>query len=1144
MDTPATGLASYPREADAFQTGMSHRERLLRQLPAVIWTTDGELRLTSIHGASLGGFSAAELTGMSLADLFGGEHEADDTIEAHRHTLRGESTRYDLVWRERTWQFQVEPLRAADGSTIGTLGLAIDITARSMAEQALTQRETHLRLALAAATAATWEWTLETDELVRSEGMAALYGLPPGALDGVFDSHFACIHPDDRGKIVEMDRKHLIEGAPYDVEYRVFWPDGSLHWLREKAQSICDTDGRTVRLLGVTMEVTDRKEAEEALRQSEARLAALVRNAPDVITVLEADGTVRYKSPGIEHELGYTPDELIGTSVFVLIHPNDLVRAQELFIELLGQARGKVAAEFRCRHKDGSWRWLEVIGTNLLGDPNVGGIVVNSRDITDRKRSEETLRENEQHLRSLHAAALRQTQELELLEAVRTALAKEVELPTLFRTVVEVVARTFGYTLVSLYLREGDTLVLQHQVGYDRVLDRIPLSAGVAGRVARTGEPMLLEDVRTEPTFLGAFDGITSEVCVPLRDEERVVGVLNLESTHGITLTPSDLRLMVALSEHIGIVIGRTRLYAEVRASEARLGALVRNAPDLITILDADGAIRYESPATERVLGYGPDELIGQNALALIHPDDLPRVDVLFAECLATPGVNVLADFRFRHKDGSWRWLEAVGTNLLDNPSVGGIVVNSRDVTDRRRAEERLVHLAYHDPLTAQPNRAFFMERLDEALGRTRRGAAPVAVLFLDLDGFKLINDSHGHHAGDALLAQVGERLRDCLPPGVTLARLGGDEFAVLLEEITGTNEAGRVAERLIGALRRPFVLEGGETYINASVGVAVSTRRRSRSVDLLRSADIALYRAKATGWGTFAIFEPRMQAPVTERLERETALRRALERDELELHYQPKVELATGRIVGAEALVRWAHPEHGLLPPDDFIPAAEETGLIVPLGRWALREACRQARGWRQARPEAPPLICVNLSARQLREAGLVQDVAQALEESELEPSRLVLEIMETTAMSNLPDAQQALRALHKLGVRLAIDDFGTGYSSLGSLRDLAVDTLKIDGSFIAGLGKDRTSLAIVRAVTVLAHDFGVEVVAEGVETADQVTRLRELNVEFGQGFYFAPPLASEAFADLLARGVDLPENPNRSDDTGHRSRRRDSRP
>lgn len=365
---------------------------------------------------------------------------------------------------------------------------------------------------------------------------------------------------------------------------------------------------------------------------SEASFRALVQHASDIITILDADGlvVVVYESPAVLAVLGYTPEELVGADPFRLIHPDDVASIHILFRSVARDQGARADARFRFRHKDGSWRWLEVICTNLLHDPAVRGFVVNSRDVTDRQRAEERLRQSERHHRALHGEAQRQARELALLDEVRVALARDLELPDLIRTVVEGVTRTFGYSLVSLYLREGDVLVLQHQVGYGQQIERIHISEGIAGRVVRTGEPVLLGNVHADPTFLGAIPGIVSEICVPLHDEGRVAGLLNLESTDEAPLTDDDLRLLVALSQHVSVAIGRARLYTELRRSEARFRALAQHAADMMSVLDEEGRQTYASPAYERILGYRPDELIGKPLTAISCPvdGDVDKLDI------------------------------------------------------------------------------------------------------------------------------------------------------------------------------------------------------------------------------------------------------------------------------------------------------------------------------------------------------------------------------------------------------------------------------------------------------------------------------------------------------------------------------------
>jgi diguanylate cyclase (GGDEF)-like protein/PAS domain S-box-containing protein len=591
---------------------------------------------------------------------------------------------------------------------------------------------------------------------------------------------------------------------------------------------------------------------------TEASFRALVQHASDVITILDADGLVVYQSPAILSVLGYTPQELIGTDPFLLIHPADVAEIRDLFREVAGVPGATATARFRFRHKDGSWHWLDVICTNLLDDPGVTGFVVNSRDVTDRQRVEEQLRESERHHRALNQEARRQAREIALLDEVRVALARDLELPDLIRTVVDGIARTFGYSLVSLYLREGDVLVMQHQVGYARQIERIHVTEGIAGRVVRTGEPVLLADVRADPTFLGAIPGIVSEICVPLHDEGRVAGLLNLESTDETPLAEADLRLLVALSQHVSVAIGRARLYTELRQSEARFRALVQHAADMMSVLDADGIQTYASPAYERILGYRPDELVGTpmatiSAAGPGEPDDL-GFDLLARRSDAAHRFEAPV----RHRDGSIRWLEMIAVNRLADPDLRGIVVTSRDVTENRALQAGLWHQAHHDPLTGLPNRTFLLERLDAALNRHGHAtrADPAPLLFLDFDGFKRVNDRLGHDTGDSLLRDAARRLARSIRPVDFIARYGGDEFAVLLAPGTDAEAAAGVAGRLVDDMARPFEVDGHAVTMSVSVGIVVAPGITGRA-DRLRAADVAHYRAKAMGKGAMVLYDP-----------------------------------------------------------------------------------------------------------------------------------------------------------------------------------------------------------------------------------------------------------------------------------------------
>ena len=553
------------------------------------------------------------------------------------------------------------------------------------------------------------------------------------------------------------------------------------------------------------------------------------------------------------------------------------------------------------------------------------------------------------------------------------------------------------------------------------------------------------------------------------------------------------------------------------RRSEERFQSLVRNASDVIIITGADGVISYHSPAAERTWGFAAEALNGLKVFELVHPDDLSRALLLFEHSLTSSRKNIASELRVKHMDGTWRNCEVIANNLLDDLEVGGIMVTYRDITERKQAEAQLSHLAFHDPLTGLPNRALFMVRLEQALHRTEYTGRRVALLFLDLDNFKVINDSLGHQVGDQLLIAVAERLKLCLRTQDTAARLGGDEFTVLLEEVDDANQAISVATRILAQLQAPFTFEGHEVYSATSIGIALSVSDQTDPGGLLRDADLAMYRAKSTGKSRYEIFDRSMNAMILRRLELETDLRRAVERNEFVLLYQPIVDIADGQIAGAEALIRWQHPRRGLVSPYEFIPIAEETGLILPIGYWVLAEACRQVRIWQTEYNRPRMMVSVNLSVRQFQHPRLVEEITQILYASGIEPGTLKLEITESVMMQDMKTTVAILEQLKALGVKLALDDFGTGYSSLGYLKSLPIDTLKIDRSFVDQLGQNVGDTAIVQTITTLANTLGLSVTAEGIETVSQLAQLRGLACDQGQGYYFARPLTSDVISSSL---------------------------
>src|SRR5215211_6762338 len=622
-------------------------------------------------------------------------------------------------------------------------------------------------------------------------------------------------------------------------------------------------------------------------------------------------------------------------------------------------------------------------------------------------------------------------------------------------------------------------------------------------------------------------------------DEARVVG--GTTELVGLRSDGSEFPIEMSLGEthqdgqrlFTGIIrdiAERKRFEEALERLSRQHGMVLEAAGEGIFGLDLHGNVTFVNPAASDITGWSTQDLLSRPMHNLVHhtkPDGTPYPG---EECpiyaaFTTGTTHSRDDEVFWRKDGTSFPVEYTSTPIFEDGEIVGAVVTFRDITERKALEHQLHHQAFHDLLTGLPNRALFMDRLQHALTRANRRGNKVAVLFTDLDNFKVINDSLGHKAGDQLLVAVAERLKTCLRPEDTAGRLGGDEFTILVENISSVGEVVQIAERIAEVLQPAFTLEEQEVFATVSTGIALNSPTQEQPADLLRHADLAMYRAKRRGKARYEVFEPSMDAKAVERLILETGLRRALVRQQFRVYYQPIVALDNDKVTGVEALVRWEHPQRGLLLPEEFLSVAEETGLIVRIGQWVLREASKQARIWQERCPGTPPLtISVNLSTREFFHPKLV---AEVLDESEIDPASLQLEITEGAMRSNgTSSADRSLRNLKRMGVQLAIDDFGSGYSSLSYLKRFPVDFLKIDRSFIAGLGREPNGVStketeIVKAMIELTHALGLKVIAEGVENAEQLTRLRQMKCDLVQGNYFSKPLPSEELAVILAEDL-----------------------
>ena len=837
---------------------------------------------------------------------------------------------------------------------------------------------------------------------------------------------------------------------------------------------------------GVIRDVTERKEVEKVSKESEERLRTLLQHTSDIITLLEADGTVRYISPAVERVTGYRPEEQIGIDAFGSVHPEDREQALNTFSDILKRPGLHPPLEFRVTHKDGSWCYLEHVVNNLLDDPAVNGVVITSRNITERKEAERKLREAEQRYRTL----------VEQVPAV--VYIQEIGSPDSAIYMNPQIETLTGYSP-----EECRDRALRWDIVHPE--DREWLQA----EDHRTGEP---GKVFTTEYRVIHRDGHTKWV----RNESVMVEdqLSGARYWQGFMLDITERKTFELALERLG----------------RRHELVLKSAGEGIFGLDVDGNATFVNPAAARMTGWEAEELVGRPQHEVLHHtkrdgSPYPREECPIQAALEDGATHRREDEVFWTKDGTSFPVEYISSPILQDNEVVGAVVTFKNITERKALEQQLHQQAFYDPLTGLPNRALFMERLAHATTRANRRGSRVAVLFVDLDNFKVINDSLGHEAGDQLLTAVAERVESCLRAEDTAARLGGDEFTILVEDVASVGEGAQLAERITEALQPSFTLEQQEVFTTVSIGMAFSGPTHERAEDLLRHADLAMYRAKHKGKARHEVFESSMHNEALSRLRLENELRRALERGEFKVYYQPILPLDSSKIAGAEALVRWEHPQRGLLLPGEFLSVAEDTGLIVQIGEGVLREACHQMRAWQQRFPANPPLtVSVNLSPSQLFRPELV---AEILAETEIDPASLQLEITEGMLVSNgVHSASKTLSSLKNLRIQLAIDDFGMGYSSLSYLKRFPVDFLKIDRSFIAGLGQDGNGASkdaeIVSAMIELTHALGLEAVAEGVETAEQLAQLRNMECDLAQGNYFSEPLPSEALSALVG-GPDL---------------------
>jgi len=888
--------------------------------------------------------------------------------------------------------------------------------------------------------------------------------------------------------------------------------------------------------IGIQTDITESKRVEEALRQSEQRWRFLAESIPQQVWTAKPDGLVNYVNQRVLDYFGRPPEQLLGMKWQSLIHPEDLPNCIQIWRHSLTTGE-PYEVEFRLQKKDSTYRWH--IGRALPwrdSQGQIGAWFGTNTDIDDRKQAERNLRS--------HA-----NQQAVVAELGQLALAGK-DLMVLMDRAAELIVKTLEikYCYILELLPGDNAFLLRAGTGWqDGLVGYAIIGAqenSHAGYTLLVKEPVIIEDLRIETRFSGppllhnhrAVSGMSA--IIPGQD--KPFGVLGVYSTKKRQFTEDDIHFLQAVANVLATVRERQRTEEALRESQERYAIAVRGSNEGLWDWDLRANEVFFSPRWKAILGCTDGEIgdTPEDWFERVHPDDQEQLRAEIAAHLEGLIPHAISEHRIRHRDGTYRWVLCRGLAVRDAKGNAYRLAGSQtDITDRKLAEEQLIYDALHDALTHLPNRNLFMDRLGQAIARRlRHPSYQLAVLFLDLDRFKVVNDSLGHLLGDQLLVAIARRLEASLHSGDTVARLGGDEFVILLEDIQGLSDAASIGDRIHRALRMPFDLNGNEVFVTASIGIALcpdESTHPTHPEDLLRNADIALYRAKALGKARYEVFDTEMHKRAVERMRLENELRRAIEATpkvakiaakigygevplpHLLVYYQPIVRLSDGQIAGFEALVRLSHPERGLIPPSDFIPIAEETGLIVPLGAWVLHEACRQTRLWQQLLPELT--ISVNLSVKQFSQPDYVAQIEQTLLETGLEPRHLKLEITESVLMENASATAEILRQLRALKIQLSIDDFGTGYSSLSYLHRFPINTLKIDRSFVSCIGQEGETSEIVQTIITLAHHLNMDVIAEGIETAEQLALLQSLQCEQGQGYFLSKPLDYLATEQLI---------------------------
>jgi diguanylate cyclase (GGDEF)-like protein/PAS domain S-box-containing protein len=1046
---------------DSVQLNQSTRFKSLMQSNVIslfLLDDKGVIKTVNENGTLLVDHKVDELIGKSFFTLMSIQHQ-NKAIQQFIQFKKGNITNnsievclHNSVENKMNLTFSFAEV---DSKQYGIYGLLSQVRKNKEEEQSrLESVIDHLDVSI-------WAADYETQKYTHvSFGTEKIYGYPPEAFYNDPLLWAKVIYPEDLPK-VEIAQKLLKQGIPADNEYRIYHANGEMKWISDRVIPKLDENGNIRHYYGIIKDITAQKFAEQKLFENKQKYRSLYDFNPFAVYTLDTDGNFLDGNPAGETLIGYSKDEMVGKPFLPLLDEDyvDVVRVHFMKV-LRGEAQNYNVIAF---HKNGQKVKLNITNIPVIVNGEVVGVHGIAKDLSPLQESEEK-----------------------------------------YRKLVE-------QSLVGVYIIQNGKFVytnhtLNKMFGYDN-----PLGLNSLDVIHPDDRDAIAENLRRR---LKGEDVPVFEAR-GLKSDGSTFYVEILGATTKYNGIPAVTGMVLDVTKRKQMEKTLWERDNELRMKEGRYQSLIKHSSDVIKIIDQDGIIQYVGPTIENSSSFKVEEIIGQDAFQFIHPDDKAFAKNRFKEIVKSYEEPVKFELRVSHSKGEYTYSEVTATNRLNDPNVNGIVFNFKDITDQKKAQQKIHHLAYHDELTGLPNRRFLLEKMEEELSIAKLNDFNFALLFFDIDGFKFVNDSLGHFSGDELLKQVATRLLNYIKNKGFVARIGGDEFTLLVKNAT-KSDASEYARDILNLFKEPFQLNNYEFFVTVSIGISVFPQSGENVQSLLRNADIAMYRAKDNGKNNFSIYSSKMEEKTLKTFELRNDLRKALEYNEFSIHYQPRIDVRSDCIIGAEALLRWKHPKYGYVSPIEFIPLAEETGLIIPISNWVLKTVCEQHRRWLDS--GIPPIkISVNFSALQFLQRNLLKTITKILSNTEMDPSYLEIEITESVVMENEDPVLSTIEKMKNMGIHIAIDDFGTGYSSISYLKKFKIDTLKIDRSFIKAIPTDSDSVDLTNATIQLAQSLNLNIVAEGVEKVDQLEMLIQSGCLEVQGFLYSKPVPEDEFKQLL---------------------------